>query len=203
MILNDIFPNIYCINLDDREERWISSKKEFESENINVTRFSAIKHENPVIGCMLSHIAILEEVQKKDENVFIFEDDIMFREGSIENALEELEKIDWHMFYLGGNILRPFYQTDMHLARLSHCQSTHAYGLNKKIIPSILQLLKTNVGRHIDTLYADVVIPNSFSYIIVPMKAIQRGSYSDIEKRYMTYDVPVERYKKYFVPMRG
>ena len=203
MKISEMFELSFCINLDERTDRWEESKKEFEKINHLPERFSAIKHDNPSFGCFYSHLVILNRAVSENKNVLIFEDDVEFIQDDtlsiIESALEELSNMEWDMLYLGGNILKPFYQVTDHLARLSHCQSTHAYAVNKNFLPTLEEYLRKNVYI-IDVMYAEGVIPYTNSYIVYPMIAIQRSSYSDIEKREMTYDIPLERYNKFFVP---
>jgi len=212
MKLENMFGLSYCINLDSRKDRWEAVQGEFEKIHFYPERFSAIQDEIPARGCYKSHLAILKEAQAKDTNVFIFEDDVEFvhphNSGSvyygdiidvIEQSMEELAVFNWwDMFYLGGNILRHFYQVSPHLAKLSHCQSTHAYGVNKKFIPELVAFLESRQNI-LDVLYADSVIPFKNCFISIPMVAIQRTDYSDIEKTKMSYDIPMERYKRLFV----
>jgi GR25 family glycosyltransferase involved in LPS biosynthesis len=201
MNLNELFPLIYCINLDKREDRYEQAKKELDKVEIKFERFSAIEDKNPIVGCWKSHIDILEQALSLQENVFIFEDDVQFIENSssIEKSLKDLVYRVWTMFYLGGNILRPFYQVSSSLGRLSHCQSTHAYGMTWNMISTILPIIKKYRGSPLDVIYADIIVPNVQAYISIPMIAIQRDSYSDIEEQKMTYEIPVRRYKKYLV----
>lgn len=203
MKLTEIFDDIYCINLKERTDRWELAQKEFQKIGIQPKRFDAIKHATPWMGCRLSQIAILSKALKENKSVLIFEDDVEFpnfEPDILEKALEEISNYSWDMFYLGGNILKPFYQVSAHLAKLNHCQSTHAYGVNKKFLPNLVPFLE-QVEIIIDVVYANAVIPQSNCYITVPMLAIQRASYSDIEKTIMTYEIPMERYKQFLVPM--
>lgn len=193
----------YCINLDNRKDRWEQVQEEFKKIDFYPTRFSAIENENKPRGCLQSHLAILKEARDKDQNVLIFEDDVELRIDAIEiieSALDELSEIDWTLFYLGGNILKPFHQYSNHLAKLNHCQSTHAYSANKKYLTPIIDFLEKN-DFFIDVLYAEGIVPYTNSYITVPMVAIQRASFSDIENKIMTYDIPIERYNRYFIPL--
>ncbi len=213
MKLENMFGLSYCVNLDSRKDRWEQSQKEFEKIHFYPERFSAIQDEIPARGCYRSHLAILKEAYDKNANVLIFEDDIEFVHplspenalqygdinGVIEQAMEDLTVLNWwDMFYLGGNILRHFYQVSPVLAKLTHCQSTHAYGVNKKFLPQLIAHLEKNKNI-LDVLYADTVIPFSNCFITIPMLAIQRTDYSDIEKTKMTYDIPIERYNKFLV----
>lgn len=202
MKISDIFELSYCINLDERKDRWESCQKEFKKIDFYPERFSAIKHENTPEWCRQSHLAILKKAKEENKNVLIFEDDVEFSDNAgaiIERALNELSVLKWwNMFYLGGNILRPFYQITDHLAKLSHCQSTHAYGVNKEFLDTLIHWIEAR-PMIIDVLYADGIIPYNNCFITVPMVAIQRASYSDIEKRTMDYSVPIERYNKFLV----
>jgi len=205
MKLTDMFELCYCLNLDERTDRWELAQKEFEKIGVTPQRFSAIRDDNPAFGCLKSHIEMLRIADKEGKGVFIFEDDVEFLDGAkevIEKAVYELtyEATAWGMFYLGGNILKPFEQVTEHLALLNHCQSTHAYGIHKDHVRGILTFLERN-SFFIDVLYAEGIIPAINSYITVPMVAIQRSDYSDIEKHVMTYDVPIARYNQHLIPL--
>ena len=202
--LNEIFPLVYYINLDEREDRRKETEWELEEYNIEAERFEAIKVDEPRMGCWLSHLRILEEAREKNQSVFIFEDDTVILENKrfkIDYSVEELEKLDWDMFYLGGNILRPFFQVTDYLARLSHCQSTHAYGINIHMIDPIIKTLERFISSnlHIDQVYADYIVPNVRAYISHPMLAIQRESYSDILGKVENYGLPTKRYWHYLI----
>jgi len=201
MKLKELFPLSYCVNMDERTDRWNACQAEFDKLNFYPERFSAIKDANPAFGCWQSHLAILKQAQREDKNVLIFEDDVEIMPGAedtVERALDEFENIEWDMFYLGGNILMPFFQVTDHLARLQHCQSTHSYGVNKKLLPLLVPFIEANKVI-IDVLYANYVVPSTRCFITVPMVAIQRASYSDIEKQMMDYSVPMARYQQFLI----
>ena len=205
MDINNFFSGIYCINLKSRPDRWQLAQREFEKLNMDVERFSAIIDEYPPRGCLKSHIALLEQHQKNGGgNILIFEDDVEFIDEPkdiVEKSLEEINNLKRRdMLYLGGNILKPFYQKTDHLAFLTHCQSTHAYSINGESIDTVLEALK-NEDYFIDVLYSTKIIPWSICYITIPMVAIQRSDYSDIEKRKMTYDIPIQRYNQNLIRM--
>ena len=73
MNIEEFFKGIYCVNLDERVERWEDAIKEFKKLHIenNVKRFSAIKHTNGAIGCRESHLNIIKEAKKLKKNVVI------------------------------------------------------------------------------------------------------------------------------------
>lgn len=194
---------VYCINIKSRTDRWEKVSEQFKKININPTRFEAVENkQNPVAGCRASHLAILKEVKRKNENVFIFEDDAHFINENIiylGNILEDLLNIEWDMFYLGGNILRPAYQTSKYLARLSHCYSTHSYGINKNFLEKLIFNIENNHQFPIDVIYGDYIVPNFRCYISIPMLCIQAESYSDILKKNIDYSVPMKRYEHFVI----
>jgi group I intron endonuclease len=208
MEFNSLFPLQTVINLDQREDRLkLCMEEEFPSFNMHPIRKPGIlftEGPNPwwngAIGCMLSHLSILKAAMYMDVNVFIFEDDIKFIKGKhgIRNAIgcgcEELKDLDWDMFYLGANILKPFNQVTPHLAKLNFAQSTCSYGVNKKFIPKLLSYFDlNNIVEPIDMTYATKVIPNCNAYITVPIVAIQRDSFSDIEQTDVNYSSYLEK----------
>lgn len=203
MKLNEFFDKVYCINLDSRLDRWTVAQKEFEKIGFIPERYSAIKHEQSWRGCYLSHLDILRKARDNNESVLIFEDDIEFinySEELIRDILTELKLFHWwDMFYLGGNVLKPFYQITDHLGKLTHCQSTHAYGVNKNFVYRLVEWLENNQTYIIDVLYAEKVVPYNNCFITIPMMAIQREDYSDIEKQNMSYNIPMQRYNKFLV----
>lgn len=212
-----MFPYMAYINLDSRKDRLRDVKREFIGAGLSPERVSGTLLKstnnnmvNGMIGCTLSHIKILLEAKRRNKNVFIFEDDVKFINNYVEiinNACDQLKDRDWTLFYLGANILKPFNQVSDNLAKLNHAQSTVAYGVNKDKIDMVLTMLLLNqVGDHqgsktirpIDTIYADIIIPSTNSFITCPeMVAIQKNSYSDIEGRDVDYESYLEsRYKK-------
>jgi hypothetical protein len=188
----------FYINLDDRTDRNEQAIVEFEGVGLSPTRFAGHKRNNPIEGCIESHKAILNKMRGMDKHVLIFEDDVRFVNDVKELlplAFQELEQRSWCMFYLGGNICGPIQQVSPHLGRLSHCQSTHAYMVNKNFIDTLL-LEIAGYTNHLDLFYTDRVVPRYPCFITVPMLAIQRPSYSDIEKKHVNYEWMFDRYNR-------
>lgn len=206
MKFSELFPLQVVINLDKRPERLeICMKKEFPKLRLkplrkagNVVSIADNPWWNGAIGCMLSHYEVLEAAACLNINIFIFEDDVSFLGKDayydLISTCEELETLDWDMFYIGGNLLKPATQVTPHLAKLTHCQSTVAYGVNKKFVRTLLKYVDvTHINRPIDMIYADTVIPNHNCYISIPMLAIQRDSFSDIEGQEVKYSDYLEK----------
>jgi len=213
MEIKKFFDLIYCINLDEREDRWEKSLEEFKKLNLNVERFSAISRpDNPVLGCFLSHIELIKEAASENKNILIFEDDVEFTCVSnkkeqkefkleyIEKALDELSKLPrWDMFFLGGNPMTYFYQISPHLAKLTRSYSSQAYGVNRHYAKGILPILENHMDVPIDVVYSDMLMPLGNMFITVPMVAIQKAGYSNLYKTNVDFKIPVERYKNYLV----
>lgn len=210
MEFKELFPLQVVINLDSRKDRLeICQKEEFPKIKINPLRKSGVVFKgtnndwwNGAIGCMISHYHVLQSALLLNTNVFIFEDDVSFIDEKIRKNLgivcEQIKKLDWDMLYIGGNILKPAYQVSSHLAKLTHAQSTSSYGVNIKFIEKLLKYFDlSNIMKPIDLIYAEDVIPNHNCYISIPMLAIQRSDYSNIEQKIMTYDIPIERYNNF------
>lgn len=207
MKFSKMFELPYCINLDKRPDRWQEAKIELEKVDISPKRFSGVEHSTGWLGCYQSHLKILKEAKGKNKNIFIFEDDVQivnYEKSIIESAVDELKERDWAMFYLGANPLTPFFQVSEHLAKLSYAHSAHAYGINKEYLETIIYFLEMFGGSvPIDVIYAKLSMKNINSYITVPMLAIQRDSYSNIENKIMTYDIPTERYNQFLVRLKN
>jgi len=201
----ELFPLITYINLDSRQDRNLLAKEEFKKLDINPIRVSGTvvnvsdnKMASGILGCTLSHIKCLEMALEQKQNIFIFEDDIKFIPANetktiLNKCCEELSKIDWDMFYLGANILKPCYQVTSHLAKLTHAQSTVSYGVHYSFIEKLLSYIPRNQIIPIDLVYTNNVVPKHNCFISIPMLGVQRDSFSDIEGKQVQYESYLEK----------
>lgn len=197
-MLQKLFPISYYVNLDARTDRKDAVEKEFTKINYKSQRHSA----RTDVTTTISHLEILKMALEVNENVLIFEDDAEFIDENLvylDPILKDLSKVEWDMFYIGGNLLRPAYQVSKHLARLSHCYSAHAYGVNKHFVPVLADIVEHNPKQIIDVIYGDYIVPNFRCYISIPMLCIQAESYSDILKKNIDYSVPMKRYEHFVI----
>jgi len=187
MGINEYFDKVYCINLDERVDRWELAQKEFESIGVtNVERFSAIKHKNGAIGCRESHLNIIAKAKELGlSNVLIFEDDVKTLEDNmktLDKSINQLQSMDWDLFYLGAtvdpNVGVVIPVTD-NLVRTNFAYTTHAYAVNSTMFDTIL----SEAPNHgiIDVFYNRFIVPRGKSFITNPMTCIQQEGYSDIE----------------------
>lgn len=203
MNLNDLFPLMYYTNMSYRPDRNIQAQAEFAKLGISPIRIEGEIYNgtpdkvfNGYIGCGFTHLKCLKLAREQNENLLMFEDDVVFINdymNIISRALEELP--EWDMFYLGGNICSTIYQVSTHLGKLTHSQSTHAYGVNKEFLDQLISIIEPRCRNEIiDVVYGNEVIPNNNSYITIPMVAIQREGFSDIENKTLNYNWMEERF---------
>lgn len=202
MKLNEFFDKIYCINLDERTDRWEQVLKEFDKVGIkNVERFSAVKHDKGAIGCRESHLGIIKTVKENGfKNVLIFEDDVLFLEeniNQISKTLDDLKNIDWQLFYLGATVdpnvgfMKKF--TD-NLFQTNFAYTTHAYAVNNTVYDKILN--EAPYHPIIDVFYCRNIVPMGKSFIMNPMTAIQQEGFSNIENHQADYGWMIEFFNK-------
>lgn len=100
--------HVVYINLDKRTDRNARMKQFFKDGQIpdeKVSRFSAIQDTVGAVGCLKSHIGVLElAIQNKWKNVLILEDDVAWNKFEQNyKILESLVKFPkWDVCMLGG-----------------------------------------------------------------------------------------------------
>lgn len=123
-VINDLFDNVFVINMERSPDRLLYMSKHLGSKNIKWTRIEAIDGNNltnyqienevgtscqkfcsrGMIGCALSHKKIWQTVLNSNlENAIIMEDDIRILddyEGILKNAMDQLPQ-DWDILLLG------------------------------------------------------------------------------------------------------
>jgi glycosyl transferase family 25 len=202
MKLNDFFDKVYCVNLDERPDRWENALKEFKKVGLeNVERFSAIKHDKGAIGCRESHLAIIRKAkEEKLNNVLIFEDDVLFVDSNIPHlspTLDQLKNIDWSLFYLGATVdpnVGHMTKVTNNLVKTNFAYTTHAYGVNANIFDLVLE--EAPYHPIIDVFYCKKIVPLGKSLIMNPMLAIQQEGFSNIENHDADYGWMMDFFNK-------
>lgn len=188
----------FCINLDDRPDRWLEVCKQFNTLEINVSRFPAVKMAPGWQGCRQSHLDLLYKCRELP--IFaIYEDDVVFLPGFYEvisHAMRELPP-DWEILFLGANLQQPITKISDHLCELRGAFCTHAMIWNNTngLVNSILE--QADKIRKIDIFYRDHIQEKGRAFITYPMVATQADSYSDITRADQKYmELMIENYKK-------
>lgn len=186
MKFNDI-DNIYCINLDNRKDKWELCEKEFLKNNLNVERFSGFNYTKcGNVGCNISHMNILKNAKKNNyKNILIFEDDIFL----VENLINKFNKITtninkFDLLYLSMWLPKGKIVYDG-IIKIEHGFCTHSYIINHKVFDFLIE--KINSLKHvlaIDNIY------NKYhkymnNYCIEPALTKQTNIQCDINNSYI------------------
>lgn len=204
----DHFEEIYCINLDTRTDRWEHAQEEFKKVGIQdrVKRFSAIRHSDGRLGVILSNLAIIKDVKKRNiKNVLIFEDDFEFIVDNplevLETSLKQTEGIKWHLFYLGANTHQKLLKFKPNLIALKNSYAAHSIAYSELAYDSFIRKydgMKSikKQGDILDVFQAKYYQEKHICLMTYPMMSTQMNSFSDIEGREVNYNFIEERYKK-------
>lgn len=187
---------VFCINLDERPEKWELSKKEAEKLHLDPVRVSATKASPGFVGCRLSHLGLLADVK---EYVFmVIEDDIKVccenPSQALQDSMSELPN-DWDMLYLGATLNTPLEKYSDHLYRIKQGWTTHAIIYNNQ--NGVVDYILNADIRKIDVFYSDDVQEKFNCFITYPMILTQREGFSDVIRKDVDYKVIQERYKTY------
>lgn len=191
----------FYINLLSRPDRKQHVENQLKKIGMNAERFNAIKMANGAIGCSMSHLKIIETAKANDwDHVLIVEDDILFTNPKLfvnqfNKFLSQHKSFD--VALIAGNNVPPFKQIDDTCVKVTRCQTTTGYLVQKHYYDTlidnykkgILQLMKNPdkpVLYAIDKYWFNLQQIHNW-YLITPLTVTQREDYSDIEKRPTNY----------------
>jgi len=204
----DFFDAIFCINLDERTDRWKLAQEEFRKIEIlnKVKRFSAIKDIDGRIGVIKSNLEIVKYAKENNlNNVLVFEDDIEFIIDDVQKHLKEslsqIGNMKWSLFYLGANTHNKLIKIKPNLILLKNSYAVHAMAYNKVVFNNFIKKYENieKITKHqdiLDVYLADEIQSKYICLMTNPMLATQRSDYSDIEKRNVNQGYIEERYKR-------
>jgi hypothetical protein len=196
--------NIFYINLDVRVDRKVHIEKELKKIGIqNHGRFSAIKRDNGALGCAASHHEILKHSTDKNKAVMIVEDDAEFllpKAKYIQYLSEFLKNPAIDVLCLGNNVpdKRSIFKISESFSISNDIQTTSCYIVK----PRAIRLLKRMAAKSINGLKMtknpevhaiDIVwkiIQSRIVFAIPNVQSVRQiDSYSDIEKKFVSYGV--------------
>ena len=190
----EFIDKVVYINLDKRSDRRERMEKLTECFGDKVIRFSAIEHSVGIIGCGMSHLAVLKMAQDSGwKNVLVLEDDIewnKFEEGYA--TLEKLVQNPYDVIMLGGSSVEYSPET----FRLAFCLCAHANLVNgdyfqtmiNNLTEGLMYLNETmDIKRYAHDVHNHHIKIRDNWFIIVPSLVYQRPDYSDIEKKEVNY----------------
>ena len=184
---------IVYINLEERTDRKEGIENELCFINSDkIIRFNAIKDKMGIIGCVKSHITVLEmAIENNWKNCLILEDDMEWKNfDSNYPVLEKLIENDYDVIILGGIYL----QYNKTTLKCNHAITTTAYLINNSYYSKLLQNFKdglelrskcseTDNTYNLDE-YWNKLIKKDNWYVVVPNLSIQKADFSDILNKF-------------------
>lgn len=186
---------ILCINLDSRPDRWEQVSAEFARVGLHVERVAAVSGDNRPLAFNQSVYKAMGMAKTwaydeydVPESLLLFEDDVMF-DGN--PKLPAYTPTDFLTLHLGCNIIgtdqtiwkMPTAYSD-NLALLHNAWQSHATLYSAECVQYILDNFNPNVldadNMIFDEWLRTHVLNQGRSYVMKPMIAYQRPSYSDI-----------------------
>lgn len=200
MGFNNYFNNIYCINLERRQDRWELFLKECEKINLtDVKKFKAIDGNlitnttnllNGELGVLISHYELVKMAKENNfDNILILEDDVVFT-----NTVSKLDEYmalipsNWDFIYFGGNHVygKDPIQINNNIIKLNNTVALQCVAIKNTIFDYILEILPKKM-KQVDAYYGDLQKPFN-AYGVRPNMAIQREDYSDIQNKIVNYN---------------
>jgi GR25 family glycosyltransferase involved in LPS biosynthesis len=198
----DLVSHTIFINLAHRTDRCDQVISELEKLDISGTRFNAVKTTNGAVGCTISHLKCIEQAIANDwPYVFICEDDIVFLNPDlIRTNIERFCKTinnNWDVLILGGNAVPPYQHVDNFAVKVSNCQTTTGYIVQRHFYKPLLNNIRegltqfmrdpTNKRQFAIDIYWKQLQTIHRWYMIVPPTVIQREGFSDVEEKSTNY----------------
>jgi len=157
-------------------------------KQLTTTVFQNNVHENPVIGCIESHIKAIEYAKLNQlDCILVFEDDILILDKIEELNITSLPD-QWDMLYFGGILTKMLQKNDKWVRGTIWCN--HAYIVPNHMYDIILKKMATfdkkELGekkQNIDWFYTTQIHPEYQCWLAIEQPIIQRESYSMIDKK--------------------
>jgi glycosyl transferase family 25 len=188
---------VVYINLEERTDRRAEVEKQlsvFPPEK--VLRFNAIKHRNGLIGCGMSHIAVVElAIQNNWKNVLIVEDDMIWHKFDTGYPIyEKLVSDSFDVLCLGSACVQYNHET----YKAKYVSTATAYLVNNHYYQILLETLKEGLEKLTKdesnhSLYANdriwmKLIERDNWFVVQPTMCIQKPGYSNIENKFVNYN---------------
>jgi len=213
---------VVYINLDDRPDRRAEITAELQAIGMpeeKIHRLSAVKRKWGVLGCALSHEAVMRFIIERGwKRVLILEDDAGFEYkdrkrwndgvADITNLITRSGDSNlnstWDVIFMGGFIRDPAGPEKTEFPTLWHTKNTsclHAYIVRGEYAKKILSHIEASnqmLMKHppnVKQYYVDNAMPKLMEtdrwFISIPTLAYQRESYSDIEGKNANQNEPL------------
>jgi glycosyl transferase family 25 len=186
----------FYINLDRRTDRRAEIEKEFAENGLVVERFPAIEHFSGIVGCGLSHIAVLKLARERGyESVMVFEDDFMFLNK--DTSWKSKIPASYDIVMLAYRKLQPSMPHDDIFDRVRKVSTTSGYIVHSRFYDTLIARWEEGVrlleetGIHwvyaLDQ-YWNELAPFCEWYVFRNKIGKQRPSFSDLANSFVDYD---------------
>jgi len=191
---------VMYINLNHRTDKRSEMEAELSRFGISGERFPAILHNPRIVGCSMSHLAVLERAKREGwENVLILEDDFMFvvTKEAFEQELRAF--FDLHIPYdvlMISYNLRNSAPYNSAVCRALDIQTTSGYIVHNRFYDTLIQNFKEGLAQLIPTgehwnyaidQYWKRLQPVSEWFCMNLRIGRQRPGFSDISEVFVSY----------------
>lgn len=194
MKLNDFVDEVFVVNLFSRPDRLQSVTKELEKFDIKFHTWAATKSEDGRRGLRMTMVELfLYCIDQNLKRVCVFEDDIKIISENftelLSDCFEQLPE-DFHLFYMGGRLLKPPTKKSKNILQTSIMYATHAVIYSRFAIEYLLKKMEDQ--RAYDTIIVGTIQMKNKCYCSYPLLVSQKQGYSDIEKMKVNYEKYIE-----------
>lgn len=178
----DFFDRLYCISLQEREDRRKSALAEFSKVGLADRVEFVLDERHPYNieqGVYESHMLCLRNgLEAGARNIVIFEDDVEFDRFDPERLRSCTEFLGqhpgWKVFLLGALIRSSRKTTNPHVQKVRYQSLSHAYALNRQYAETLAYVPWHGIVN--DTLFRPL---SDDVYAMYPMCAFQKNLTSD------------------------
>jgi GR25 family glycosyltransferase involved in LPS biosynthesis len=183
----DFFDRIYCISLEEREDRRQAAAASFAKVGLTgKVEFVLVKPHpfNIEQGMYESHMTCLRKgLEAGAESIVVFEDDIIFDRFDAEHFKQctqfLLKHPDWKVLLWGALIRSSRKTANPFIQKIRYQSLAHAYALNRPYAETLAY--QPWRGIVIDTIFRPM---DDHIYAVYPMFAFQNDFISDNDKKY-------------------
>jgi glycosyl transferase, family 25 len=193
----DFVDRVVYINLDkrpDRNERML--RDILPTFGNKVSRMPAIESSPGYIGCLQSHIRVLEDARRDNvRNVLILEDDVEWNNFALGyKVVERLARWPYDVIHFGPSAADGTMLPNIAACRLLSGQATSSYLINRHYINTLLECYKYALPRLIETKNDGVygsdqcwkpLMRTGRWFSPIPVLMYQQPGFSDIQQEYM------------------
>ena len=202
------FGAVYVINLESRPDRLANITRVLQDVGlIDFKVIKAVPHPCGLMGCVLSHILVLQEcIESGSETCLVFEDDFLLSaqpHAAVKTvsdffAASDKGDISWDVVLLSSNLLNSSESSLPFLRRVVDAQTTSSYAVKRSYARHILRNFLQSAFRlnyscdkdhpqYALDIYWKRLQSSGKWFVFSPMLGHQAASYSDIEYKFVDY----------------